>query len=162
MSTLKSNSVIVALITARIAAIVKYLTSEKAPIPVNGALMTPSALVKLYQKSLKARGDVAAGLAAHKGALKARDEAEAERLAADETLKAWVLGRFGAGSAEAGEFGFAPRKVATVSAAARARAVEQNRATREARGTVGKKKKLAIKGVLPTPTAPAAPAAPAA
>jgi len=122
--------------------------------------MKPPALVKLYQKSLKARGDVAAGQAAHKGALTARDAAEADRLAADENLKAWVLGRFGAGSVEAGEFGFAPRKAPTVSAATRAHAVEQNKATREARGTVGRKKKLAIKGVIPTSTAPAAPATP--
>jgi hypothetical protein len=160
MGNPKNNSVIVAILTARIAAILKYLTMEKAAIPVNGTLMTPGTLAKLYQRNLKARGDVAVGQAAHKSALKARDEAEVERLAADENLKAWVLGRYGAGSAEAGEFGFAPRKVATVSAATRARAVEQSKATREARGTVGKKKKLAIKGVIPTSTAPAAPATP--
>jgi hypothetical protein len=138
----------------------KYLATEKAEIPVNGVLLKPAGVIKVYQRSLKARADVVACQAAHKGALTAREAAEADRLAADENLKAWVLGRFGAGSVEASEFGFAPRKAPTVSAATRARAVEQNLATREARGTRGKKQRLEIKGVIPTPTAPAAPTTP--
>jgi hypothetical protein len=160
MNNPKNNSAVVTVLNNRIAAIQKYLVTEKAEIPVNGVLLKPAGVIKLYQKSLKARADVVAGQAAHKGALTARDAAEADRLAADENLKAWVLGRFGAGSVEASEFGFAPRKAPVVSAAMRAHAVEQNKATREARGTVGRKKKLAIKGVIPTSTVPAAPASP--
>jgi hypothetical protein len=160
MSNPKSNSAVVTTINNRITAIQKYLVTEKAEIPVNGALLKPAGVIKVYQKSLKARADVVAGQAAHKGALTARAAAEADRLAADENLKAWVLGRFGAGSVEASEFGFAPRKAPTVSAATRAHAVLQNKATRAARGTMGKKEKLDIKGVIPTSTAPAAPATP--
>jgi hypothetical protein len=103
--------------------------------------MKPAAMVKVYKKSLSARADVLAGASAHKEALAARDAAEGDRLAVDENLKAWVLGRFGANSSEAGEFGFAARKAPTVTAATRAHAVEQNKATRAARGTVGKKQK---------------------
>jgi hypothetical protein len=158
MGAIKSNSGIVSIVKNRIAAIQKYLVAEKAEIPVNGTVLKPSALMKLYQKSLDTRAAVTAGQAAHKGAITARDAAEGDRLAADENLKAWVLGRYGAGSVEAGEFGFAPRKAPAVTAATRARAVLQNEATRKARGTIGKKKKLAIKGVIPTSTEPAAPA----
>ncbi len=160
MSNPKNNNAIVTTLNTRITAIQKYLLTEKAEIPVNGALLKPAAVIKVYQKSLKARADVVAGQAAHKGALTARAAAEADRLAADENLKSWVLGRFGAGSVEASEFGFAPRKAPAVSASTRAHAVEQGLATREARGTVGRKKKLAIKGVIPTSAAPAAPATP--
>ena len=119
----------------------KYLKGEKAEIPVQGHMLKPAALVTLYKDRLDARAAVTAGRAAYQGALTTRDESETTRLAADESLKAWVLARFGAGSAEASELGFAPRKKPEVSAATRAAAVLQNMATRDARGTMGKKEK---------------------
>ncbi len=159
MSTSQNNNAIVTIISKRVGAVQKYLKADKVEIPVQGNLLKPAALLKLYQSSLDARAAVAAGHATYQGALKARDEAEATRLAADESLKAWVLARFGAGSTEASGFGFVPRKQPAVSGReTRAAAVVQNKATREARGTVGKKAKLKIKGVVPTSTAPAAPA----
>jgi hypothetical protein len=158
MGAQRSNDVMVSTLNKRISAIEKYLKRDKPELPVQGVLLKPAAILELYKKSLDARAAVAAGLAAHRGAIKVRDEAEAIRLAADETLKAWVLGRYGAGSTEAAEFGYVARKAPEVTAATRAAAVLQNRATREARGTVGKKKKLRIKGVVPTSPAPAAPA----
>jgi hypothetical protein len=158
MSNPKSNEAIVTTITKRINGVQKYLKTEKAEIPVQGNLLKPASLLKVYQTSLDARAAVTAGHATYQGALKDRDAAETTRLAADESLKGWVLARFGAGSAEASEFGFAPRKQPEVSAATRAAAVLQNKATRLARGTMPKKEKLKIKGVVPTSTAPAAPA----
>jgi hypothetical protein len=158
MANPKNNDAIVNLITKRINGVQKYLKTEKVDIPVQGTLLKPASLTKLYQTSLDARAAVTAGHATYRGALKDREAAEADRLAADESLKGWVLARFGAGSVEASEFGFAPRKTPVVSAQTRAAAVVQNKATRDARGTMGKKEKLKIKGVVPTPTAPAAPA----
>ena len=70
-----------------------------------------------------------------------RVEAEQDLQATDDALKQWVLNRFGAKSTEAVEFGYSPRKNASVSAAARAKAVLLNQATREARGTMGKRQK---------------------
>ena len=141
MANPKSNDAIVTVITKRINGIQKHLKAAKVAIPVQGALLKPSSLLGIYQKSLDARAAVTAGRATYQGALKDREEAEVDRLAADESLKGWVLSRFGAGSAEASEFGYAPRKAPEVSAATRAAAVEQSRATRQARGTVGKKEK---------------------
>jgi hypothetical protein len=158
MSNPKNNDAIVNMITKRVNSVQKYLKTERAEIPVQGRLLNSAALLKLYQGSLNTRAAVTAGRAAYQGAIKERDAAEANRLAADESLKGWVLARFGAGSAEASEFGFAPRKQPDVSAATRAAAVLQNKATRVARLTMPRKEKLKIKGVVPTSTAPAAPA----
>jgi hypothetical protein len=126
------------------------------------AFPSPDERLPVRCSSLDTRAAVTAGHAAYQGAIKQRDAAEVDRLAADESLKSWVLARFGAGSAEASEFGFAPRKKAEVSAETRAAAVAQNKATRAARLTISKKEKLKIKGVVPTATAPAAPAVTAA
>ena len=53
---------------------------------------------------------------------------------------------------EAHDFGYSARKVASTSAATKANAVLLNLATRKARGTMGKKEKLKIKGTLVIPT----------
>ncbi len=137
----QNNDTVVNQLTKRINGIAKYMKAEKAEIAVNGELVKPARLQAMYQSSLDARQAVAAGHATYLAAIKDRDEGEAVRLAADESLKAFVLGRYGAGSTEANEFGFAPRKKADVPVATRARAVVLNKATRDARGTVGRKKK---------------------
>jgi hypothetical protein len=160
MSTSKANDSIVTILTNRVSAIQKYLKPEKATIPVAGKILGVATLLGLYQKSLEARAAVVAGRATYKGALSERDTAETSRLAADESLKAWVLARFGAGSTEATEFGFAPKRAPATTVETKALAVKKRQATREARGTMGKKQKLQIKGVVATPTAPAAPASP--
>jgi hypothetical protein len=65
-------------------------------------------------------------------------------------MKSWILQLFGDGSTEATEFGYAARKKPEISAEDRAKAVELRRATRDARGTMGKKEKLKIRGVVPS------------
>jgi hypothetical protein len=57
------------------------------------------------------------------------------------------------------DFGIAPRKKAAPKPATQAAAAIKAKATRKARGTVGPKAKLAIKGAVPA-TAPATPPAP--
>jgi hypothetical protein len=65
------------------------------------------------------------------------------------------------------DFGYAPRKPRTVKPTTKVAAAAKAKATRTARHTVGPKKRLTIKGTVPTPTAPEAaatgttPAAPA-
>jgi hypothetical protein len=67
-------------------------------------------------------------------------------------------------AADLADFGYAPRKRAVRTSAQKAAAAVQSDATRKARGTVGPKAKLKIKGTVPsTPAEPATPApAPAA
>ncbi len=69
----------------------------------------------------------------------------------DSALKPWVIGQFGPNSQEAIDFGFPPKKTATLSVEEKVQAVAQAKATREARGTMGKKARLKIKGVVPSP-----------
>ena len=127
----------------------KYVTGRKVTIPLAGKLLTPAQLTAIFQESLDTQAAVAQKLAAYKGAISERDAAEKRHLAADEAMKSWVLQLFGDGSTEATEFGYAARKRPEMSAEDRANAVELRRATREARGTTGKKQKLKIRGAVP-------------
>jgi putative protein kinase ArgK-like GTPase of G3E family len=78
-------------------------------------------------------------------------------------IQKYVGAMYGVGSAEYLAMGFAVPKKRQVSAVAKAHAVLQSQATREARGTMGKKQRLAIKGVVspvtavPDATSPSAP-----
>jgi hypothetical protein len=138
----------------RLAAMKKYVTDSKLTIPVGGKLLNPAQVAAIFQSSLDTQAAVAAQHAAYKGAMADRDEAEDLRRVADEAMKNWILQLFGDGSTEATEFGYAARRKPEVSAEARAKAVELNRATREARGTKGKKEKLKIRGRLPASVEP--------
>ncbi|HEY2512640.1 MAG TPA: hypothetical protein VGI39_17355, partial [Polyangiaceae bacterium] len=56
------------------------------------------------------------------------------------------------------EFGFLPAKVGEKSAETKALAVQKSQATRDARGTKGKRQKEKIKGTIVVPAVPAEPA----
>jgi hypothetical protein len=160
MGTFARNDVVVTLSNRRMNGITKYLEHSRTPIPIAGRLMTPAALLKLYQRSLATRDAVHAAQGAYKAALAARDATEAERQVVDVGLRSWVQNRFGEGSPEAAEFGFSPRKAPEITAEARMKAVRLNKATRIARRTLGKKARLKIKGELPTEAEPSILAAP--
>jgi hypothetical protein len=153
-----NNDSIVTNNTKRIGGMKKYVTNSKTEIPVGGEVLKPADVIAIFQDSLDTRAAVTAAHAQYKSALADRATAEAKRSVADEALKGYVLQRFGANSAEAHEFGYSARKVPVLSAEARATAVAANKATREARGTMGRRAKLKIKGAPVAPTAPAAPA----
>lgn len=148
MGTNINNASAVAAASQRIAALQKYL-GAKDIVFINGAAMTTASLVAVFQASIDTRAQVVTTQGEYRSAVAARHSAESERVTTDEALKSYVLNRFGANSSEAHDFGYAARKVGAASAATKARAVRLNQATREARGTVGKKKKLKIKGTLP-------------
>lgn len=61
-------------------------------------------------------------------------------------LKQFVLNTFGRNSPQLADFGFAPRKVTTLTPAKKQQAVQKRAATRAARGTKGPVAKLAITG----------------
>jgi len=163
MSIKQNNAVVVATCNQRLTALGQYVEA-KTPMPINGQLMKPADVIGIYQAAVDTRSELVKQRAAYDKALEARDSAEQTRLATDQGLKAWVTGAFGATSQEALEFGFLPRKQGEKSAATKATAVLQSKATRVARGTRGKRQKEKIKGTLMAPAAPAVPAimAPAA
>jgi hypothetical protein len=61
-------------------------------------------------------------------------------------IKSTLVGRFGKHSKTLLKFGFAPAKQAATTTKGKSTAVAKRQATRDARGTKGKKQKLAIKG----------------
>jgi hypothetical protein len=135
-----------------------------------GTTYALSALTQLLQSFV----DLSDGVTAAKNALKAKLEAERAKVAPLRIVitayKAFILAYFGRQPDVLADFGLAPRKVPTKTPeAVKAEAVLKRDATRAARHTTGKRKKLAIKGSLgapppggPAPTAPANPSAPTA
>lgn len=161
MSSIRNNAVIAATCNKRINAL-KTHVSAKTEIPINGAMYKPGALIAIYQAILdgqaaliKSRAQVGADLAT-------RRDAQAKCDAIEFPLKNWVLNTLGADSNAASEFGYSAPKKAKKTPEEVANAVLLAKATREARGTMGKKAKLKIKGTLDVPTVPAAPAVNAA
>jgi hypothetical protein len=136
-----NNNAIVSQDTQRIEVLQKYVTGGKTEIPVGGAMLKPADVIAVFQDDLDNRKEVTVTKAAYGAAVAKRAASELKRQVTDEALKGWVLNRFGETSIEAKEFGYAPRKRQAVTAEKRANAVKLNLATRQARGTVGKKQK---------------------
>jgi hypothetical protein len=151
MSNILNNAMAVAACTQRIAALNKYAVTV-APMSIDGQPTTLADAIAVYQSCLDTRSAVDIARTAYEKALEARDHAEASRVSFDKGLRAWIASRFGASSSEAKELGFEPPKVRAKSAETKALAVQKNLATREARGTIGKRKKQRIKGTVPAPS----------
>jgi hypothetical protein len=157
VSVRQNNAKVVATCNQRITALNKLVTPNMT-ISIDGQPMKLTALIAIYQDTIDARAKLIEQRAATKAALTARENADTARVATDEGLDAWVTVQFGARSTQAQEFGFHPHKVTVTSAATKALAAEKSKATREARGTKGKRQKAHIKGTVVVPTEPAAPA----
>lgn len=164
MGTKKNNATVVNINSQRIGALETYVTNGKTEIPIAGAKMKVSEVVALFKQALEARKLVVGKRAEYKAALAARSEVDTKIEVTDEALKYWVWGQFGADSSIAEEFGYAPRKLGQKTAQAKWQAVERLRATRKARGTMGKKQRAKVKGAIgvdvaprPAPVAPSQP-----
>jgi hypothetical protein len=147
MATIKNNAVIVDACSQRINALKKYVT-PKTEIPIDGTPYKLAEVLDVFQGSLDARAEVTAKRSQLKASLSKRKEIEDTRRAIDVGLKAWVASQFGANSQQAHEFGFPPRKAAKKDIETKWHAVEQSRATREARHTMGKNQKEKVKGAV--------------
>jgi len=157
MSIKQNNAEVVSACTQRLTALGQYVKA-KTPMSINGQPTKPTDVIGIYQAAIDTRSELVKQRAAFNKALEARDSAEQTRLATDQGLRAWVTVTFGATSQEAQEFGFLPHKIGAKSAATKATAVLQSKATRVARGTGGKRQKEKIKGTISAPAAPAVPA----
>jgi hypothetical protein len=153
MPNLLNNATIVSMCGQRLAALSKFMKARTA-MTVGGEPMKLAEVTAIYQAALESRAALVPQRAALRKALAVRDGAEAARQAMEKKLRAWVVNEFGADSQEAQEFGFLPPKVGEKSAATKATAAEKSLATREARGTGGKRQKRRIKGTIVAPAAP--------
>jgi hypothetical protein len=155
MASKITNANVIDICTTRVSGIKKYITNSKTEIPVAGKMLKTPQVSAVFQNSIDTRGAVATKRAELKAAQKARDEAEAERVVTDEALKGYVTNVFGVDSTEAHDLGYAPKKVAEKSVDTKQQAIVRNKATREARHTMGPKQRAKIKGTTVVLTASA-------
>jgi hypothetical protein len=136
----KNNAVVVDSCTQRLKAFAQYVDG-KAQIAVDGKKLKASQVSAIYQSCLDSRAALATKRAEAKAAMAARTSAEQARVSADRAVKAWVNNEFGVGSQQAIDFGFPAPKQAKRTAESKVNAVALAKATRKARGTMGKKQK---------------------
>jgi hypothetical protein len=128
----------------------KYYTNVN--LTLAGTSYTPSALQDILQADVAA--DDASTMAREKWltAVKAAQDVHLRTNPVVRAIAAQVRAQHGETQASGdilAEFGFAPRKVAPRTVDDKASAVAQLRATREARGTKGKRQKAKVKGQVP-------------
>jgi hypothetical protein len=134
-----------------------YAATPDAPVTIAGRTMTAAELLALIQADIDASG---ASVHAYATWLtRVQEERESHRAIAPvlRALTASVLSRVGDTvdvGRELASFGLAPRKLPARTAEAKAAAAEKGKATRAARGTMGKKERLAIKGTVPAGQTP--------
>jgi len=169
MTTSNKRSDAIAADQAMINGIDKFL-AQIASLPVGRQTMTPADIVKVFQERLDAGKAVQTAHAAHVAAVKADRDLRVKTAATVQSVRRIVLGMFAQTPDNLAIFGLTAPKVAKKKVAVKATAVAKSKATREARNTLGKKAKLAIKGTVPagktepvqtpatpTPTPPATP-----
>ena len=148
--------------------ILKFLT-QLANLPVGATTVTPADIVKVFQDRLDAGKATQVAEAARTAAVKTDRDVRAKTRAFVQAFRRIVLGMFQEAPDTLAIFGMTAPKARKTKVTTKATAVAKNKATRIARGTVGPKKKLTIKGTVPadngtapTPATPATTAAPTA
>jgi hypothetical protein len=153
MPNAPNNATVVEICTRRIRALGTYV-DRKSVVAINGRKHAHAEVTAVYQRSIDARAKVASLRAQLAEALGDVGDADAARMEADRALKAWVRGEFGVESTEANDFGFPAPKKAVLTVEQKVLAVERGRATRKARGTMGRRQKEGIRGVVEAPASP--------
>jgi hypothetical protein len=149
---------------------IKQDLMSMATLPLGGATYTPSSLIAFIQSRIDANNQVQTAKAAWQDAAKTYTAINAQATVVVRELRNLVIGAFGPTSPKLADFGFSAPKRTPLTPAKKVAAAAKRAATRKARGTLGKKQKLAITGTVEptttatpvTTTAPAAPAAPVA
>jgi len=129
-----------------IAGITKYLMGLAALV-LAGVSYTPAQVKAILQGDIDATNAVLPAKAAYKAEVVQARAARKLARAILKALKAWVLNQYGTGK-EVAEFGFSaapPRKPST---SVKAAAVQQTKATRSARHTMGKRQRKTVKGTV--------------
>lgn len=133
---------------AFIAGFKKHLSGLPS-LNVAGQSMTPSQIVATLQARIDAFNAVTPAKGAFHAAVSNLKTTKASTKEFVSALVTMVKAMFSTQPDVLSDFGLTPRKKAAPSAQTKALAAQKNKATRQARGTVGPKKKLAIHGTLP-------------
>src|SRR5258708_11042079 len=132
-----------------------------AALMIGGASHTVDEILAILQARLAAAVAAKSTRATWQTAVKADRDERAKTKTFVSGLRQALLVAF-AGSIDAlADFGLSPRKQRVLTPEKKAAAAAKAKATRIARHTIGPKKKLAIKGTVPTATSPAEASAPA-
>ena len=133
-------------------------------LPLGGTSYTPQSLVAVVQSRIDAANAVVTAKANWQSAAKTYKAIDAQVTLVVRELRNLVIGAFGATSPKLADFGFSAPTRKPLTTEEKAAAAAKRKATRAARGTMGKQQKLKITGTTAAPAAPAtpAPAAPAA
>jgi len=123
---------------------------------LGGETFTPLTLAAFVQNRIDRANAIDTARAAWEAALSAYDAVNKKTDLVVGDLRHAVMAAFGRQSPVLASFGFLPIQVPVLTAEQRALAVKRSKATRKARGTMGKKQKAQIKGAVPTAPAPLA------
>jgi hypothetical protein len=126
----------------------KFL-AQFATLPVGATNMAPADIIKVFQDRIASGKATQVAEAARAAAVKADRDLRAKTRAFEQAFRRIVLGMFLQAPDTLAVFGLKVPKTRKPKAVTVATAVAKNKATRVARGTVGPKKKLAIKGTVP-------------
>jgi hypothetical protein len=146
-----------ATIAALLAALVKGIQAELAsvdPIVVDGTSYALVDLLARIQAALDAIAGVKATRTALSQAVTSQKAAVAEAKAVRIGMKRYLQTKYGPTSPKLQMFGFTPARSAKTTVKVKAEAKAKAAATRQARGTKGKKQRLAIKATQPAAAAP--------
>ena len=130
-----------------------------ASLAVGGSTLTMVAIEALVQSRIDAASAVDVARANWLDATAKYEALNAQVTPVVRGLRRYVIDAFGENSPVLADFGFTPPKKVVLTPEQNVARAEKALATRKARGTMGKKEKLKIKGTVAT-TAPATPASP--
>jgi hypothetical protein len=143
-----------------IVGITKHMQNVPTPIALGGeSFPTSDALAARLQQRIDLANQIVAARAQWLALGKAYQELDVTTNLVEHGIKQYVMNMFGQTSAVLADFGFTPPKRPIQTIEQKNAAIAKRAATRKARNTLGKKAKLAIKGVVPA-TAPATPVTP--
>ena len=138
----------------------KHFSKVKS-LTFGGSEYTPKSLMAVLNAENDAASAVDSTRAQLGGEVATHRTAKAKAAVVRSALKAYILSTYGKAAVQVlGDFGWnVPKSSGKRTPEAKVQAVAQGKATRNARHTMGKKQKLAIKGVVPsTATSAATPA----
>jgi hypothetical protein len=118
---------------------------------INGTTWSRADLLTRLQSRIDAAEATKAARTTLHNAVNSEQELNAQIAPLRAGIKTYLQSRFGKTSGQLQLFGFAQTKATQKSAQSKANAVVKSKATRKARGTLGKKQKSTIKGTVSTP-----------
>jgi hypothetical protein len=152
-NNLPNKNTALALDQKAVAGVDKYFATV-GTLTIAGTSYTPAALKAVFQADIDATVATDTGKAQQKQQVAVQKAARAKAQAARKALKAHILGNFGpAAITMLEDFGIpVPKPAGKKTVASKAKGVANAKATRVARGTLGKVQKSKIKGTAATTT----------